>query len=88
MISFATSSLSSSTKDFPTLYPLALRNVNDIAPPISIVSTLSSKFVKTAILLDTLAPPIIATSGRCGALILLSKALISFSIKNPHTAGI
>ena len=51
------------------------------------MSTLSSKFVSTAILLDTLDPPIIATRGLFGLLILLSNAFISFSIKNPHTEG-
>ena len=66
---------------------MALKNVYDIPPPIINVSTLSSKLFITVILSETFLPPIIATKGLSGLFKASPKNLISFSIKNPETAG-
>ena len=63
IISFARSSLSSSTKESPTSYPRAFQNVNIIAPPIRKRSAFFIKFSMTPILSDTLAPPSMTTNG-------------------------
>ena len=79
--------LSGSHIEPPTSKPLALKNVYAIPPPRSNVSTLSSKASITPILSETFAPPIIAINGLSGLSIVFLKKSISFSIKNPATAG-
>ena len=83
----AKSHLSGSQSDIPTSYPCALKNVYDIPPPMNSVSTLSNKASITPILSDTFAPPTIAINGLTGLSIVFFKKSISFSIKNPATAG-
>ena len=51
------------------------------------MSTLLRRFLRTEILLETFAPPIIATKGLLGSATASPKYLISFSIKKPATAG-
>ena len=51
------------------------------------LSTLSSKFSKTPILEETLAPPTTAVNGRVGLSSACDRHLISFSINKPDTAG-
>ena len=85
--SFAKSTLSSSQIDLPTSYPLALKNVYAIPPPIINVSTLSIKFSITLILSETFFPPKIATNGLTGSVNAPPITSISFLIKYPHTAG-
>ena len=50
------------------------------------VSTFSSKFSITEILLETLEPPKIATNGLSGLFTAFPKKSISYCIKNPTTA--
>ena len=51
------------------------------------VSTFSNKLSITFILSETFLPPNIATNGLSGFSNAVPKKLISFSIKNPDTAG-
>ena len=83
----AKSSLSSSQIEFPTSYPCVLKKVYAIAPPIIKVSTFSSKLLMTPILSETFFPPKIATNGLFGFSSAFPIKSISFSIKNPETAG-
>jgi len=83
----AKSNLSSSQIEFPTVYPIDLKNVYAIAPPIINVSTFSNKLSITPILSETFFPPKIATNGLFGLFIASPKNFNSFSIKNPLTAG-
>ena len=46
--------------------PCASRNVLAMPPPITMMSTLASRFLRTLILSETLAPPMIAANGRSG----------------------
>ena len=62
----ASSSWSSSTSDLPTSRPRALRNVNDIPPPMTRMSTFSISASSTEIFDETLAPPTTAANGRSG----------------------
>src|SRR5690606_32631123 len=83
--SFAKSTLSTSTKDFPISKPCAFKNVNAIPPPINTLSATLSKFLITSILSDTLAPPKIATNGLAGFSRAPPIKLISFSNNKPAT---
>ena len=56
-----------SYSDLPTARPLAAMNVFAIPPPTIRRSTFSIRVVRTSSLVDTLAPPTTATSGRSGA---------------------
>ena len=63
----AGSSPSSSHSESPTSWPCALKNGKHIAPPIRIRSARCRNASSTPILSVTLAPPTMATSGRCGS---------------------
>mmetsp|Transcript_10101 Transcript_10101/g.19545 ORF Transcript_10101/g.19545 Transcript_10101/m.19545 type:complete len:287 (+) Transcript_10101:777-1637(+) len=63
----ASSSLSSSTREDPTLRPLAFRKVNTIPPPMMILSHFSISFSITPIFEDTFEPPTMAAKGRLGS---------------------
>mmetsp|Transcript_22683 Transcript_22683/g.33824 ORF Transcript_22683/g.33824 Transcript_22683/m.33824 type:complete len:238 (+) Transcript_22683:237-950(+) len=65
--SFASSSLSSSTREDPTSSPRALRKVKTIPPPMMSLSTFSRRVSITPILEETLDPPTIAANGRAGS---------------------
>ncbi|MPN05640.1 hypothetical protein SDC9_152891 [bioreactor metagenome] len=56
-------------------------------PPMMMASTFGKRFLITPILSDTLAPPKMATKGRLGLVRAPPITEISFSIRNPHTAG-
>mmetsp|Transcript_25944 Transcript_25944/g.56244 ORF Transcript_25944/g.56244 Transcript_25944/m.56244 type:complete len:204 (+) Transcript_25944:258-869(+) len=63
MTSLAVSTKSSSTREVPTLRPLALRKVKTIPPPMMILSHLSRRASRTVILEETLDPPTMAAMG-------------------------
>mmetsp|Transcript_58268 Transcript_58268/g.138685 ORF Transcript_58268/g.138685 Transcript_58268/m.138685 type:complete len:235 (-) Transcript_58268:765-1469(-) len=63
----ASSTLSSSTSEDPTLSPRALRNVNTMPPPMMILSHLPISESITPILEETLEPPTMAAKGRLGS---------------------
>ena len=69
----ASSSWSSSTRDFPTEIPLAFRKVKTIPPPSTSLSTLFNMASITEILEDTFDPPTIAANGLLGVLTAPSK---------------
>ena len=52
-------------------------------PPMTMMSTLASRFLSTLILSLTLAPPMIAAKGRSGFSSSLPRYSISFSMRNP-----
>ena len=64
---FARSSWSSSTSDEPVSRPRALRKVNTMPPPMTILSTFSISDSITPIFDDTFEPPTIAANGRFGS---------------------
>ena len=66
MIARASSTRSGSARLLPTALPWASRNVFAIPPPMTMTSTLASRFLRTLILSLTLAPPMIAANGRPG----------------------
>src|SRR5213594_760900 len=63
----ARSILSASTRERPTGFPCARRNVYAMAPPMQKDWTRPSRFSSTPILSDTLAPPRTVTKGCSGA---------------------
>ena len=83
--SWAMATLSRSTSDLPTVRPLASLNVYAIAPPMRIVSALSSSRSITLILSETFAPPRITTNGLSGDLSSSPRNCNSRSISNPAT---
>mmetsp|Transcript_37937 Transcript_37937/g.74115 ORF Transcript_37937/g.74115 Transcript_37937/m.74115 type:complete len:235 (+) Transcript_37937:678-1382(+) len=64
--SLASSILSSSTSEEPTLRPRALRKVKTMPPPMTSTSHFSMRESMTPILDDTLEPPTMAAKGRLG----------------------
>src|SRR5262249_2707558 len=66
MISRAVGRRSRSHSDLPTVCPRAARNVLAMPPPMMRVSTFASRLPSRSTLVDTLAPPTIAASGRTG----------------------
>src|SRR5439155_4897121 len=66
-VAAARSTLSASTRERPTGFPCARRNVYAIAPPMQKAWTRPRRFSSTPILSDTLAPPRTATKGFAGA---------------------
>merc|ERR1719491_1944967 len=61
--SLAVSTKSSSTREVPTERPLALRKVKTMPPPMTILSHLSRRALRTVILEETLDPPTMAAMG-------------------------
>ena len=64
-ISRAVGKRSCSHKDLPTACPSAARKVLAMAPPMTRRSTLASRLPSRSSLVDILAPPTIAATGRC-----------------------
>mmetsp|Transcript_2465 Transcript_2465/g.2326 ORF Transcript_2465/g.2326 Transcript_2465/m.2326 type:complete len:221 (-) Transcript_2465:402-1064(-) len=87
MTSLAVSTNSSSTREVPTLSPLALRKVKTIPPPMMILSHLSRRASKTVILEDTLDPPTMAAMGVAPPVTAPSRYSNSLARRNPETAG-
>src|SRR5262249_46487899 len=74
------STASSSTRLAPTCLPSALKKVLAMAPPSKRASTRGSRKRSTPALLDTLAPPTMATRGRRGSSSARCSAASSASI--------
>mmetsp|Transcript_25565 Transcript_25565/g.31481 ORF Transcript_25565/g.31481 Transcript_25565/m.31481 type:complete len:278 (-) Transcript_25565:387-1220(-) len=85
--SLAVSTKSSSTREVPTLYPLALRKVKTIPPPMMILSHFSTRASRTVILEETLDPPTMAAIGFSPLLTAPSRYSSSLARRNPDTAG-
>mmetsp|Transcript_14279 Transcript_14279/g.21846 ORF Transcript_14279/g.21846 Transcript_14279/m.21846 type:complete len:253 (-) Transcript_14279:530-1288(-) len=84
----AVSTKSSSTREVPTLRPLALRKVKTIPPPMMILSHLSTRASRTVILDETLDPPTMAAMGFSPPLTAPSRYSSSLARRNPETAGL
>src|SRR5262245_65439853 len=87
MMSSAVLAKSGSARDAPTATPWARRKVLAMAPPMISLSTLATRLVRTGILVETLAPPITAATGRAGLSRTLRSASISSIISGPAQAG-
>mmetsp|Transcript_2575 Transcript_2575/g.3736 ORF Transcript_2575/g.3736 Transcript_2575/m.3736 type:complete len:232 (-) Transcript_2575:611-1306(-) len=87
MTSLAVSTKSSSTREVPTLRPLALRKVKTIPPPMMIFSHLSRRASRTVILEETLDPPTMAAIGFSPEVIAPSRYSSSLARRNPETEG-
>ena len=83
----ATSSWSSSTRERPISRPFAFKKVQAIAPPMQRRSTRRSKLRTTPIFVEIFEPPMMATSGRGGSVMMRPSVVISRSIRSPATAG-
>ena len=66
-MSRAVSARSCSASDLPTGLPCAARKVLAMPPPMISTSTLAIRLPSRSSLVDTLAPPTMAATGRCGA---------------------
>ena len=66
MICFAVEARSCSHSDLPTSVPRAARKVLAMPPPMTRASTFCTRLVSRSILVETLAPPTIAITGRAG----------------------
>ena len=87
MMARALGAISRSHSEAPTSTPAAKRKVLAMAPPITNVSTLAARLPRRSSLVDTLAPPITAATGRSGAVSALFRASSSASISRPAKAG-
>src|ERR1700730_17324762 len=67
MIRSAVAARSFSASDLPMPTPWACRKVLAMPPPITRASTLRTRFSRRSILVETLAPPMIAITGLVGA---------------------
>mmetsp|Transcript_4039 Transcript_4039/g.5544 ORF Transcript_4039/g.5544 Transcript_4039/m.5544 type:complete len:253 (+) Transcript_4039:211-969(+) len=85
--SLAVSTKSSSTREVPTLRPLALRKVKTMPPPMIILSHLSRSASRTVILEETLDPPTMAAIGFSPLVTAPSRYSSSFARRNPETDG-
>ena len=65
-MSRAVSCISASCRERPTATPWAARKVLAIAPPITSTSTLATRLPSSSSLVETLAPPTMAATGRIG----------------------
>jgi len=65
--------------------PFSLIKVNAIPPPMIMMFTLSSKFMMSWILSDTLAPPKMPQTGLLGLSKTLAKASNSLASRKPET---
>src|SRR6266508_239282 len=81
------STISASSRDLPTSYPRALRNVKHIPPPISSRSTLGKSASMTASLSETLAPPSTTMYGRSGLSTSRRSTSTSRSTSQPAKCG-
>ena len=78
---------SASTSDVPMECPCVFANVKDIPPPMIIVVTRGRRDSRTAIFVETFAPPMTATNGFAGFSKTPPRNLISFSMRKPATPG-
>mmetsp|Transcript_28183 Transcript_28183/g.67189 ORF Transcript_28183/g.67189 Transcript_28183/m.67189 type:complete len:254 (-) Transcript_28183:584-1345(-) len=85
--SFAVSTKSSSTREVPTLKPLALRKVKTMPPPMTIFSHLSRRAFKTVIFEETLDPPTMAAMGFSPFWMAPSRYSSSLARRKPETDG-
>ena len=84
MISGTILAPSSSQSDEPIAMPsMTLRKVYAMPPPMMSLSTLSSMFLMSRILSETLAPPRMASTGFTGASSTLPNASSSFATSRP-----
>jgi hypothetical protein len=83
MMSFAVATRSCSHSDLPTGWPWAARNVLAMPPPMTMVSASPDRLPSRSILVETLAPPTTATSGRFGFSSAASRARSSASMARP-----
>src|SRR6266545_2633288 len=81
------STISASSRDLPTSYPRALRNVKHIPPPISSRSTFGKSASMTASLSETLAPPSTTMYGRSGLSTSRRSTSTSRSTSQPAKCG-
>mmetsp|Transcript_112 Transcript_112/g.249 ORF Transcript_112/g.249 Transcript_112/m.249 type:complete len:224 (-) Transcript_112:525-1196(-) len=86
--SLAVSTKSSSTREVPTLRPLAFKKVKTIPPPMMILSHLSRRASRTVILEETLDPPTMAAIGFSPLAIAPSRYSSSLAKRNPETEGV
>mmetsp|Transcript_18106 Transcript_18106/g.44733 ORF Transcript_18106/g.44733 Transcript_18106/m.44733 type:complete len:210 (-) Transcript_18106:668-1297(-) len=87
MTSLAVSTKSSSTREVPTLRPLAFKKVKTIPPPMMMTSHLSRRASRTVILVETLDPPTMAAIGDSPLLTAPSRYSSSLAKRNPETDG-
>src|SRR5450631_66712 len=73
MILRAVSTRSRSASDFPMFFPCASKNVLAMAPPMISTSTFCSRWPSRSSLVEILAPPTMAVSGRAGLSSTFSK---------------
>mmetsp|Transcript_16874 Transcript_16874/g.40331 ORF Transcript_16874/g.40331 Transcript_16874/m.40331 type:complete len:210 (-) Transcript_16874:730-1359(-) len=85
--SLAVSTKSSSTREVPTLRPLAFKKVKTMPPPITILSHLSRRAFKTVILEETLDPPTMAAMGVSPFWMAPSRYSSSLAKRKPDTEG-
>src|SRR5215470_8164714 len=74
-------------RDFPTGFPIAARNVLAIPPPMIKAFTLSMRLPSSSSLVETLAPPTIAATGRCGRSSAFASASSSACMVRPANGG-
>mmetsp|Transcript_12274 Transcript_12274/g.25426 ORF Transcript_12274/g.25426 Transcript_12274/m.25426 type:complete len:224 (+) Transcript_12274:332-1003(+) len=87
MTSLAVSTKSSSTREVPTSRPLAFKKVKTIPPPMTILSHLSRRALRTVILEETLDPPTMAAMGFFPLETAPSRYSSSLASKYPETEG-
>src|SRR5580698_1187712 len=87
MIRSAVAARSFSASDLPIPIPWACRKVLAMPPPITSASTLLTRFSRRSILVETLAPPMIAITGLVGASSALPSASSSACMVRPAWAG-
>ena len=83
MMSRAVCTRSCSTSDLPTGLPNASKNVLAMAPPMIRASTFCNRFDNRSSLVEILAPPTIAATGRSGFSSAFSSATSSSSMVAP-----
>ena len=83
MTRFAASTILGSARLLPTGWPLASRKVLAMPPPTTRTSTLVTRFSRTLILPDTLAPPTMAANGRSGDSRRFDRLASSSSMSRP-----
>ena len=83
MICRAVACISASCRDLPMPWPCAARKVLAMAPPITSTSTLLQRLPSNSSLVETLAPPTMATTGRAGLPSAASSAFNSASMSRP-----
>mmetsp|Transcript_2541 Transcript_2541/g.4341 ORF Transcript_2541/g.4341 Transcript_2541/m.4341 type:complete len:254 (-) Transcript_2541:514-1275(-) len=88
MTALAVSTKSSSTREVPTLRPLALRKVKTMPPPMMILSHFSRRASRTVILEETLDPPTMAAMGFSPLEMAPSRYSSSLARRKPETAGL